>query len=457
MATYKMLRLNSLPRPALLTPRRWSSSTTPPRKASEPLRILFCGSDEFSAASLRALNAERARNPALIQSIDVVVRPPKPTGRGYKVLREVPLQSVAASLSLPLHTLDTFTGWTPPASAAAYNLIVAVSFGLFVPRRLLRSAAYGGLNVHPSLLPDLRGPAPLHRALLLGRSHTGVSLQTLSEDGFDRGEVLAQTPPPGLPIPPDADVPALRDALAAAGAEMLVDALRAGLHAPPRRDVGCPLPPAEERAAGAGAHAPKITKRDAEVRWDAWSPQTMARRARVLGDLLLLWSRAAARDGKTKRVIFRGVEAVPPSERLPADAARYLAAGKEERKEMRDEGLVRLVAWRRSDEMRDGGEEDEGPRPQWAVIPYFAEDASAEGVVVVPLAGGDCVRIREVKLEGEQWGPATAGFRRISHTAEEFQKLEDDSKLDGGGGTETKSYGADALTLGVMGLLESLL
>ncbi|KAF3058154.1 Methionyl-tRNA formyltransferase, mitochondrial [Daldinia childiae] len=81
------------------------------------------------------------------------------------------------------------------------NLIIAVSFGLFVPPRLLRAAQYGGLNVHPSLLPDLRGPAPLQHALLAGHTHTGISLQTLDDRAFDHGLILARTPP--LPIPPD--------------------------------------------------------------------------------------------------------------------------------------------------------------------------------------------------------------------------------------------------------------
>jgi methionyl-tRNA formyltransferase len=51
------------------------------------LHILFCGSDEFSCASLEALHAEHQQNPELIKSIDVVVRPGKPTGRGHKKIR----------------------------------------------------------------------------------------------------------------------------------------------------------------------------------------------------------------------------------------------------------------------------------------------------------------------------------------------------------------------------------
>ena len=54
----------------------------------EPLRVLFCGSDEFSIASLRALHKEHERDKALIESIDVVSRPPKLVGRGFKDTRE---------------------------------------------------------------------------------------------------------------------------------------------------------------------------------------------------------------------------------------------------------------------------------------------------------------------------------------------------------------------------------
>lgn len=64
-------------------------ATTPrKKKISDPLHILFCGSDKFSCASLEALHAEHVRNPDLIQSIDVFVRPTKPTERGMKFFKE---------------------------------------------------------------------------------------------------------------------------------------------------------------------------------------------------------------------------------------------------------------------------------------------------------------------------------------------------------------------------------
>ena len=81
------------------------------KKIGEPLRILFCGSDAFSVASLKALDRERVNNPELISSLDVVHRPAKRVGRGLKEFRNVPLRATAESLALPIHEVDTFTGW----------------------------------------------------------------------------------------------------------------------------------------------------------------------------------------------------------------------------------------------------------------------------------------------------------------------------------------------------------
>jgi methionyl-tRNA formyltransferase len=132
----------------------------------------------------------------------------------------VPIKLAAAEERCVAHTLDTFTGWTPPSRV---DLIVAVSFGLFVPPRILNLATYGGLNVHPSLLPDLKGPAPIQHALLKRRLYTGVSVQTLHPAQFDGGTVLAQTPSPGIMIPDGANADDLTKRLADEGANMLVE------------------------------------------------------------------------------------------------------------------------------------------------------------------------------------------------------------------------------------------
>ncbi|KAL5114302.1 Methionyl-tRNA formyltransferase [Pleosporales sp. CAS-2024a] len=245
--------------------------------AREPLTILFCGSDDFSIASLRALDHARRHVPGLIASIHVVHRPPKPAGRGLKTLRDVPIQHVATQeLDLPTHVIDTFTGWSPPVSV---SLVVAVSFGLFVPPRILHLAKYGGLNVHPSLLPDLRGPAPVEHAILTRRQRTGVSIQTLHPRHFDRGTVLAQTPAPGIPIPPNTTASALEAELALVGAHMLVDLLQSGKYMAPHKDeawyAASNLPV---------AHAPKTTKQDRQIRFEHTTLDHVLAVQRALGD-----------------------------------------------------------------------------------------------------------------------------------------------------------------------------
>jgi len=90
----KMHRVRSLllrqlvRRPAVRTFISTAFSPAVAEKPTEPLRILFCGSDKFSVVSLEALHQEHLRNPNLIESIDVLVRPGKRFGRGMKMVRE---------------------------------------------------------------------------------------------------------------------------------------------------------------------------------------------------------------------------------------------------------------------------------------------------------------------------------------------------------------------------------
>ncbi|KAG8427839.1 Methionyl-tRNA formyltransferase [Metarhizium acridum] len=279
-----------LPPPYAPSQRRHSS-----RKVSDPLRILFCGSDAFSCESLRALHREHVNNRALVEALDVMVLPGRRTGRGLKTVREVPCQTLAEQLNLPIHQRETFRRWDLPDGT---NLVIVVSFGLFVPPRILKSAKYGGLNVHPSLLPDLRGPAPIHHALLRGDTHMGISLQTLDDRAFDHGTILAQSPAPGIPIAPDASFQEVLSVAAVKGAEMLIQGLRDGLHVAPQEDVGWKAAALQGRQL---VHAPKITKADGQIQWSAWTAEQFGRRVKVLGSV---WTHAVSARGVRKRVIF---------------------------------------------------------------------------------------------------------------------------------------------------------
>ncbi|KAF2280580.1 methionyl-tRNA formyltransferase [Westerdykella ornata] len=265
-------------------------------KPFDPLRILFCGSDGFSIASLRALYDAKQANQNFIESIEVAHRPGKRTGRGLKVIRQVPIQKVAKKeLALQTHEIDTFTGWTPPTP---FDIIIAVSFGLLVPPRILNGTKYGGLNVHPSLLPDLRGPAPIHHTLLKRRSKAGVTIQTLHPEHFDQGLILAQTPPPGIDVPEGATPTDLIEQLGLLGGEMLVRVLENGDFVPPLKEAGW--------YAGSGGpidHAEKITPAHRHIDFSTATAQDILTRHRVLGNL---WSML---PGKEERFIINEIEA----------------------------------------------------------------------------------------------------------------------------------------------------
>ncbi|KAJ3475701.1 hypothetical protein NLG97_g9369 [Lecanicillium saksenae] len=285
--------------------RSFATSQRFAKDKSDALRILFCGSDDFSCESLKALHAEHRRNKALVESVEVMVLPPKRMGRGNKKLAQLPCKELAEELGLTIHERKTFRDWTLPEGT---NLVVAVSFGLFVPPRILSSARYGGLNVHPSLLPHLRGPAPIHHAYLRGDQHTGVSLQTLDPTAFDHGTILAQTPAPGITMPEKQSFQDLKHYLAVGGARMLVQGLRDGVHVPPHKAAGWAPGPAEGEKL---VHAPKTTKADLEIDWKAWKVDGIIRRLKVFG---AAWSRAVVSSGKdkgaSKRVLFIKAKAV---------------------------------------------------------------------------------------------------------------------------------------------------
>lgn len=286
--------------------RAYITPTSSRRQTDERLRILFCGSDEFSAFSLKAL-AEYAQSPDNdIESIDVVTRKDKRGGRGLKSVRSPFIKSLAERLQLPLHQIDTFTGWTPPTdgrngqSPTPINLVIAVSFGLLVPPRILRGATYGGLNVHPSLLPQFKGAAPIQWSILNGLNKTGVSLQTLHASKFDEGVVLDRIPVP-VWDPSTCTFDQLRDQLGPVGAKLLVKCLQDKQYL--FQDSPMNEPDSEHTS-----YAPKIKKQHSAIDPQLHGAGQIRRMQRALKSL---WAHAQDLDGKTVRVLtcsFTGAE-----------------------------------------------------------------------------------------------------------------------------------------------------
>ena len=169
------------------------------RPPPPPYDILFCGTDGFACAAL-----ERLLSPSLARSVSVLTPPDVKHAWGASRMRTCASQLTAPvkhlaqknglqALEVPQEGLGAFQ--LPDAVAASRApLLVTASFGHLIPRDML--AQFGSpsltLNLHPSLLPQLRGAAPIQWAIARQLATTGVSVQQLSVDAFDRGAILGQ-------------------------------------------------------------------------------------------------------------------------------------------------------------------------------------------------------------------------------------------------------------------------
>src|SRR5579885_433123 len=175
------------------------------------MRVIFMGTPAFAVPTLEAL-LDAGETVAL-----VVTQPDRPVGRGRRLTRP-PVARLAQERGLPL--LQPRGVRRPEVqaqlAAARPDAIVVAAYARILPAAVLALPPLGCLNVHPSLLPRHRGPAPIQGALLAGDAETGTSI-ILLEERMDAGPILAQE---RLPIAPDDDATTLEPRLAAQGASL---------------------------------------------------------------------------------------------------------------------------------------------------------------------------------------------------------------------------------------------
>ena len=113
----------------------------------------------------------------------VIAPPDKPKGRGLRA-SPVPARTWAKSHGIPVHT-------ELPNEHAKFDVCIVADFGKIIPKQILELPRRGFLNVHPSLLPRLRGASPIRTAILNDERETGVSIIKL-DDEMDHGPLVAQ-------------------------------------------------------------------------------------------------------------------------------------------------------------------------------------------------------------------------------------------------------------------------
>src|SRR5882724_9670859 len=216
------------------------------------MRVAFFGTPEFAVPSLRALVGEG------FDVVAVVTQPDAPQGRSRSKLIPPPVKVAAEA-----EELAVFQPAKPTDGAFLLRLRelrpdigVVVAYRHILKPELLQLPPRGMVNVHPSLLPELRGAAPVEWAIIRGLENTGVTIMQL-DAGMDSGPILHQIP---HGIEPDVTGGELSAHLAEVGAQALVETLALMEQSTPPPQ---PVPQDEARA----TYAPKLTRETARIAW----------------------------------------------------------------------------------------------------------------------------------------------------------------------------------------------
>ena len=214
------------------------------------LRIIFMGTPPFATPALKALHDNGYNITA------VVTQPDRPRGRGRKVS---PAAVKASALDLGYQILQPTSIKTAEfndlIASQKPDLLVVIAFGKILPENVLALPRLGTINVHASLLPKYRGPAPIQWAVINGEKETGVCTQ-LMEKELDTGDLLHGVHETIKPADTAGD---LHDRLAVIGATVLIDTLK-GL-------AGKTIQPVRQDHSLA-TYAPMLTKDDGLINWN---------------------------------------------------------------------------------------------------------------------------------------------------------------------------------------------
>ena len=207
------------------------------------------GTPDFAVPTLQALVQNGYAVPL------VVTQPDRPKGRGRK--RVAPPVKIKA-LELDLEVLQPSTlrdeKFRDQIRQLQPDFFVVLAFGHILSENILQLPRLGTINIHASLLPKYRGPAPVQWAIIKGESQTGITTM-LMDKGVDTGDILLTQKEP---IFPEDTAATLHDRLAVRGADLLVKTLE-----------GCasesikPIPQDHSKA----TYAPLLKKQDGHIRW----------------------------------------------------------------------------------------------------------------------------------------------------------------------------------------------
>ena len=177
------------------------------------LRIVFMGTPDFSVPVLDAL----IKN---YKVKAVVTQPDKQVGRSGKIAKP-PVKILAEQNNILVIQLNKIKEQYQEIIELDPDLIVTCAYGQILPKELLDYPRLGCINVHASLLPKLRGGAPIHRAIMEGHSKSGVTIMYMAP-GMDDGDMISQKE---VEITEIDTASTLHDKLSKLGSELLIETL----------------------------------------------------------------------------------------------------------------------------------------------------------------------------------------------------------------------------------------
>ena len=216
---------------------------------SPPLRIAFFGTPEFAVPTLQKLIDSRH------DMVAVVSQPDRPKGRGQKqqpTPTKVTAEAAGVAVLQPVRIKDE--EFLRTVHGMSLDLGVVAAYGKILSDQLLAIPGLGMINVHASLLPEYRGAAPVHRAVIEGRTETGVTIMRVVRE-LDAGPMFARAT---RPIGPDETSLEVEQALAILGADLLLEVVEQ-LAANTARE--------EPQDHGRASYAHKLTKGEGTIDW----------------------------------------------------------------------------------------------------------------------------------------------------------------------------------------------
>jgi methionyl-tRNA formyltransferase len=215
------------------------------------MNAIFLGTPEFAVPALERMIAAGHR------VLEVVTQPDRPKGRRQE-LTPSPVKAAALKHGIPVFQPERIRRPDPVEHlrSLAPDVMVVVGYGQIIPQTVIDIPPQGIINVHASLLPELRGAAPIQWSIARGFERTGVTTMRI-DAGLDTGDILDRWE---TAIGPDETAPELSARLAEAGADLLVRTL-AGLcsgsaHPEPQDNTRATL-------------APVLGKEDGRIQWQS--------------------------------------------------------------------------------------------------------------------------------------------------------------------------------------------